>query len=442
MANGKRKRPILTGLSVKRRRSMSSGPSSGRSTVSLSSSNSSGNYRTPVRRVRRTLFGRPRISRGVRSGGKTLNNNSRTSASYKKGRSVRKEARKRSVKVPSKLRKQVRQIIASDDFKGTYMDIIAPSLIRPIDNLQNVTMASSRTVDSYIGLNFDPVTVLNIASELFNQASPNSTMHFGQGGKTNSYNIQSLKINIVDSNVKYIMRNNTTNNLTVKLWDISPKSISTNGSAYLNPVTWINNELARMAPNPALPNNPATGTGVDDQLNKYNPFGVTMSTIGFNPKMLPSFNQFWSMDETIIELEPGKTYIHYLPGPKNKLYDYRKFFQNGSVTINTYQKFCKQTIICVTGDLQGDATGATGRFTDIAAPSGYGLIVEPRTFYKIRLPEQSGFVQQAVPPSAGSSQALTNRRDAFIIKNWTPVQGGAIQRIGDDSEAIDAPATS
>lgn len=436
-AAGKRKRtPLSLHIpAVKRRTSISSGPSSSRSSFSMRSSNSSGRYRTPVRR-------RPgRVTYG-RSRGRKLSaaSNSRATAVYKKGRSVRKEARKRSVKVPSKLRKQVKQVLAADDYKGTYMDIIQPAIVKPIDNLQNVVMASGRKVDGYVGLNFDPCSILNIACELFNNASANATQDFGQAGFANSFNLQSLKINVLDSSIKYIMRNNTTNNLQVKIWDISPKSISTNASAYLDPVAWINAELLRVSPVPVLNTGPSTG--VPDQLNKYNPFSVVVGTIGFNPKMLPSFNQFWSMDEVVIELEPGKTYIHHLPGPKNKLYDYRKFFQNGVVTMNTYQKFCKQTMVCVTGDLQATDTALVGRFTDIAAGSGYGLLIEPRTFVKMRLPEQAGFVTQAGGLLAGSSQALTNRKDAFIIKNWTAAQAGAIQRIGDENEAIDAPATS
>lgn len=441
MSNVRRRRASiqLTGLSVKRRRSMSSGPPSSRSTVSLPSSNSSGRYRTPVR-ARRT--GRVNFSRSRGTKRNEGANNSRAGYSRKKGRSVRKEARKKSVKVPSKLRKQVKQVLASDDFKGVYMDILQPTIIKPIDNLQNVVMASQRRVDGYIGLNFDPISISNMAAELFNNASANPTADFGQGGYTNAFNYQSLKINVVDSSIKYIMRNNTTNNLIVKLWDISPKSISTNGSAYTDPVAWINLELARMTATPSL--NPGPSTGALDQLNKYNPFGVVIQTIGFNPKMLPSFNQFWSMDETVINLEPGKTYVHYLPGPKNKVYDFRKYFQNGSVTVNTYQKFSKQTMICLQGDLQGTATGEVGRYTDIVAGTGYGLLVEPRTYVKMRLPEQAGFVTQVGGLAVGSSQAMTNRRDAFIIKNWTlPVNNvSAIQRIGDENEAIDAPATS
>lgn len=433
--NGKRRYSgPLNWPSIKRRRSISVTPSSRNPFGLRGVSNFKGRRRnagTPRRGgriIRSRSTGRKRSSA----------NNTRTTAIRKRGKSVRKEARKKSVRVPPRLRKQVKQVLASEDLKGTYQEILVPRHIKPLDNLQNVQMANLRFADSFIGLHFDPTTVVNIASQLFNNAGPNAAQDFNPFAVTNLYNMNSLKINVVDSSVKYIMRNNTTNNLTVKIWDISPKSVSTNASLYLSPITWINNECVRYAPANVPP-----GTGLVDELNRYNPFNVNVNTIGFNPKMLPSFNQFYAMDETIIELEPGKTYIHHLPGPKNKLYDYRKFFQNGSVTMNTYQKFCKQTMICVIGDLQGTDTGNVGRFTDIAPiTSGYGLLVEARTFYKLRVPEQTGFIAQAVPPAGGQSQGLTNRRDSFIIKNWTPAQTGTIQRIGDENEAVDAPSTS
>lgn len=432
MANGKRKRPALSldTAPFKRRRSMSSGAPSSRSTVSLPSSNSSGGYRTPIRARRR---GRAPVQPAARRRS-TGGNNNQSGVRFKRGRSVRREARKRSVRVPATLRKQVRAVIAADDYKGTFMDIIQPVVVKPVDNLQNVVMACGRKVDNYIGMAFDPTTVLNIASELFNHSPANASQDFGQAGFGNSYNLNSLKITVIDSSITYHMRNNTTNNLTVKFWDISPKSIVPNDMNHFDPVAWINAELIRMSPTGAI--------GTDGQLNKYNPFGVVMGTIGFNPKMIPSFNQYWSMDETVIEMEPGKSYTHTLPGPKNKVYDYRRYFQAGSVTMNTAQKFTKQTMVCVIGDLQATTTARAGRYTDIIAGSGYGLIIEPRNFYKLRLPEQSGFITQQTPPPVNGSQALTNRRDAFIIKNWTAPQDTAIQRIGDDSEAVGATATS
>lgn len=341
----------------------------------------------------------------------------------KKGRSVKKEARKKLIKVPLKLRKQVKQIMEKSDYVGWFKEKYWNIVYKLGDNVQNVYSLLDRTVNGIPGLLFDPLSVNNAASILFNKRVP------GAASLTNAdadlFNTATLKIKVIDSSVQHLIKNVTGQTINIKLWDISPKSIIP-GPGH-NPVIFLQGELLRLAPTGAA--------GSSTDVSSMNVLGNLVTDIGFSPNMVPAFRQYYSLDETVIRLEPGKEYLHVLKGPSHKLYDYTKFFQNGSITINNAQKFMKQTMICIVGDIQSTTGPAVsvGRFTDTVAADPYGIVVESTMFTKVAMPEQAGFVVPAVPVAAGRSQFLGNRKSAFAIKNWVQTQVGVVVNVDDEN---------
>jgi len=344
-------------------------------------------------------------------------------AGYKKGKAVHKEGRKLAVKVPKLLRKQVKQILEKSDTVGWYKSIASVALLKPSDNLQTVS-AVGRTVDTIQGVCFDPSSVRDAASILFNK-------FVGYGANVVSTNpgqflMDTLQIKVLEQNVVHRFRNNTVRTMTLKLWDWSPKTIQ--NTSGINPITFLTNELTRLTPSGAA--------GATTEQSNYNVVGVKVDMIGFNPKMVPSFNQYYTLDETVVTLEAGKEYIHKLEGPNHKMYDYKKFFSNGS-TVSNQQKFTKGTMVAFYLDLSSTDTAPItfGRYTEIAAVSAFGLLVESTYYTKIAMPEQAGFVfPTAAVLLPGNTQQLGMRKSAFAMINFTGAQGaGTVQYIDDEN---------
>lgn len=339
------------------------------------------------------------------------NSNVVQKAGYKRGRKVHKEGRKKKVKVSGALRKKIHAVIDKQDCIGWYKEILPVQTIKPVDNLQQITAVNFSTSDGISGLYFDPGTVLQVASTLYNQFVPASANK--STANSGLFNPGSFKVRVLEQNVVHYFKNNTARTITLKVWDWSPKV--TFVGAGQDPVSYLSTELARLAP---------TGpAGSGGNVGNVNVLSMLPSTIGFTPKMIPGFSNLYTMDETIVKLEAGKEYYHKLKGPNDKLYDYAKYFQTGSSFISNQQKFVKGTIVAMYTDTTSSSLGAAGRFTDIVAGDPYAVLVETTAFTKIALPEQAGFVTPAVAPAAGAPQFLGNRKSAFAIKNWAVVQG-------------------
>lgn len=356
-------------------------------------------------------------------------NNVVAGPSRKRGRKVHKEGRKKGVKVPRLLRKQVKSILEKQDYIGWYKEIITNQVQKPIDNLQSVFHACLRTCDAIPGIFFDPVSVRNAASILWNKFVPVNQNNVGT--TAGQFQMDTLQIKVLEQNVIHRMKNNTARNMTLKIWDWSPKT--TLQFQGFDPIPYLTAELLRLSPSGA--------PGSITEVSNYNVLGVTVGTIGFNPKMVPAFNQYYSLDETIVNLEPGKEYNHKLSGPNHKMYDYKKFFMNGAAQICNSQKFIKGTMVCMILDLDTTTLQTTGRTTDIVAADPFGLLLETTCFYKIAMPEQAGFIvpDAATGFTAGQSKSLGNRKSAFAIKNWASAQAGIITSIEDENPQ--APTT-
>jgi len=338
-------------------------------------------------------------------------------ANKKKGKSVHKEGYKKPVKVPKKLRKQVKQILTTKGPVGTFLDI-KYFKITPEDS-QVITMLGN-TTENHPNL-FDPCWIQYTASLLFNSATVTLNPVIGTG---TYFSPRTLRVEVIKQSVTYRCLNNTARTLTLKFWDISPKS--RNFGNGFNPLTFWENLFAQEAAN--APTNP-------------NVFAISTKTLYAHPKLSAAFRNLYSLDETIVNLEAGKEYVHKLKGPNMKLYDFQKFWSGSSPTAGVFdnqQKFVKHTMLCVYNDLGNTTLNTPGRFTDMVTATPYGLIVEQTTHTKICMPEQTGFTWPSPTPTTGT-QTLNRRQAVYAIQNWAGAQSGAVTKIEDENPQ--APTT-
>jgi len=333
--------------------------------------------------------------------------------SIRRGRKVAREGVKKMLKVPLKLRKQIKQVTATKGLTGWIKEIFPAECADLVDNLQNVVYGTSRTSDTYESMFFGPGDILRGASILWNKYLP--TSQHASSGSAGMFLRPSLVVDVVKQHVTYRLKSNIARTVEVKIWDISPKGAILDST--WDTLSWWTTELARLSPTGAA--------GTTGDVAAYNVWSCLVGTIGFHPKLLPSFNELFTLDEKIITLEAGKEYYHKVVGPNNKRYDFKKYYNDASAFMN-FQKFCKQTFFCFTLDLNNSTTNVPGRTTDTVAGDPYGIIIESTLFTKLTMPEQTGFVVPTPPFTTGQSQYMSQRRNCFALKNWAAAQTGDV----------------
>lgn len=382
--------------------------------------------RTSSRGSRSMSISRSRSRVSFSGNGISGSNNVVAKAGRKRGRAVKKEGRKKPVRVGKLFRKKVNAVFTSKGPNGHFQEIIMDETFKPRDNLQESAVLCARVFDGVSGWAFTPTYISYVNALLYNKGNfptapfDNVTINNTLGFEPN------MQIHVKEQYYINRLKNNTARTMTVKLWDVSPKNVQ---EAIYSTLEFIDNETSRTARFGA--------PGVASQGANENPLNVDRFVIGFNPKMLSSFRKNYTLDETIITLEPGKEYIHKVKGPNDKMYKYNSFFKNG--TYRNVQKFCKQTIVAFYLDLTNTGLSTEGRFTDITEISPFGLLCETTTYTTIKCPDQTGFQNKSVVV-VGDIQPLTQRGYTFGIKNWANVaQAGTIFDIEDENPQ--APTT-
>jgi len=344
----------------------------------------------------------------------------------RKGKAVKKEGRKKPVKVGKEFRKKVKAVLTSRGPIGKHREIVLQSIVKPVDNKQVQAIISPRSFDGVAGWQFSPTYIAYCYSLLYNKgaypASPYDNINHDAilGYEPN------MEIHVKEQFYVVRMKNNSARTYTIKLWDISPKSVQ---QLSYNTLQYMEAELTRTAPSGA--------PGTNNQEGRENPQNVSRTTIGFKPTMITSFNKNFALDETIITLEPGKEYTHKVMGPKDKIYKYNGYYVNG--IYRNGQKFVKQTIINLYTDLVGTSLGLNGRFTDIVSADPFGVICETTHYTTIKCPDQTGF-QNPNPVVFGTVQNLTQVGYCYAIKNWGDIeQSGTVIDVEDENPQ--APAT-
>lgn len=345
-------------------------------------------------------------------------------ASRKRGRSVKKEAIKKKVKVSKKFKKKVAEALEGERGTGYLVERTVSNIQIPVDNKQAVFQPyGGRTIDGVSYPFFNPSHVNYVASVLWKKKVQSlSTGSFDP----DMFYIKNLKIEVCSQYYIHKLKNNTARTMEIRIYDVSPKMTQEINSSNVNFYTALDHWIQAFAIG-----SPSGGAGTITQTSNENPGNTQYNTIGAKPSESLTFRSQYSCDETIIKLEPGKEYYHKVQGPSNYTYDYNKFWKQDN--FRPIQKFCKTSLICFNTDLTATDLSNVGRYTDILPNQGFGLLCETEVYTKVRCPNKSGFVTPAGALGAGVVQELGQTGYCFIRKNWYGEQGGAIQMVTDEN---------
>lgn len=367
-------------------------------------------------------------ARGAIRNFKTDGSNLVAQASLKKGKKVHKEGRKKVVKVSKKLRKAIKSVMKQTGPIGIVKEV-APvaNMFYLTDNTQRWELCTQMVTEGVAGWAFTPTYIAQLYDILWMKGSYGATFatdrtYAGLGnGRPN------MKIHVKEQYYIVKIKNVSARNIAICLMDISPKNVQ---ELSYDTLQYITGELSRTSRSGAA--------GTPGQEANENPLSCVKEILGFSPKLISSFRNNYSMDETFVTLEPGKEYYHKVKGPNDKLYNYNSFFKNG--TYRNIQKFVKQTVIRYWPDLVSTSLGLQpGRYTDQSAAQPYGLSVEVEYFTKLKMPDQTGFQTPAAALPAGTVQTLGQRGYAWMIRSWyDAAQSGGIIDIEDENPQAQA----
>lgn len=380
-----------------------------------------------VRTPRRVLFGRRKVA--FRSGGTTV-----AQSAVKVTGTVAKTGKKRKVKVSKMLRKKIKAVLATKGPTGFVMETIPRQVMYVNDNAQTIFRASDLQCNSKYNWGFTPTHFYQHAAVLWaKQSWPAYRQDNRDLGLMNQYS-PNTRIEVVNSYYVVKLKNNSGRVITVKLWDFQPKSVWENAAnADIN--TFVTNELVRTQYN--------TSSDANNQRGAENPTSMNQYAIGFRPNMLTSVRALFKMQETIINLEPGKEYYHKVQGPQNFMLNFQKFYQDGNL-YNPIQKFCKATLIALYTDLAVDTLGLqSGRWTEMSPEQPYGVACETEYYTKLKCPDQTGWINHKTDSTFADSAVINNTAKgyAFAIKNWYTTQSGVTIHRDDNNPIENASST-
>lgn len=377
-------------------------------------------------------------------------------ASMKRQTKKVKLARRKKVRVPKKLRKQVNQILTGKELTGKFVTIrqgtigvafpkksagpvtvptysilgtigVSPAIFQLVGQ-GNINSYSSwfMPIKQQAGTNsvelstffdpsgaftyFHPAKIMDAASCMWNRKIPNDVSWLTQDGniqtRANTSNgavgdtnrVSNVRFHIVNSYVEFELKNNSQRELQVRILGCAPKHKILNNYP-LN--TWI-------------------GAVAEDQSENGAIAGVDPNTPALNPRDLPYFNGQYKTDITVIKIRPGETCKHSVQGPRNVVFDTSKYLVNN---LDGEQYNMKNTYSCifqVLPDMQVDQSVLwPGRFHSVDTGDDLKvrmpLSIETHETFILKCPETAGFIERAVV--AGSAQPLNLKRRITMINN-------------------------
>lgn len=305
-------------------------------------------------------------------------------AKHKKGMSIKK---KKYVKVPSKLKAQVKQVIAGEKpkgfFKETHQGLID---IDPTSNLFGYGIAQTAPVDLNFTVNkqwvfgttsnafwnfchwtfneiLDAAAVLfyNKINKLHNTPfETNDEVNFIQNYEarhtdwpvpylnTIANGLLDTPFTVCNSNITYEFLNNTHHYYEVEILKCSPKKLKAEQSSTIPAIYDWNNALLYenqgqdlTTANVVYPGG-VERIGIAGQNNRAaanllctNQFGHSINEFGLSPTQSPMWNSEWKAGSVKFTLEPGQRYKLYCQGPKNVKFDAKKWTLNRQPGVTT-----------------------------------------------------------------------------------------------------------
>jgi len=368
----------------------------------------------------------------------------------------------KTVKVPGRLRKQIKQVIASQAARGTYVTIKSgfvgnitgtTALINTIngDDMAKTLPAvyygqstnglpgrtffnqlckfstNATTIVSQTGMNyFTPAKILDAASTLFNRKGPTDPYTLtGNLSTLSTTGVPSntagkLLIDLRNSYVQFTIKNVSNRVISMDIWECTPTLKFVNDNA-LNNMKIQTETMAQGSSNEAnfqyIFNGANAGdTAMFDQ--NLDIFEISKKYLGLK----------FSWKKRSMVLAPDETCIHSITGPKGVL-DFSKLLTTtanaggtASSTIQQIDVLMKNWSVSVVMSVAGDlvlptATSGGGRMRYAAFPDRLSapVAVEVKESYTVVVPEVAGFINS--DPDAGQTQQLNLRKHKYTVWN-------------------------
>lgn len=223
-----------------------------------------------------------------------------------------------------------------------------------------------------------------------------------------------FKVHIINSYVKYEMKNNSQRCMYVNFYNCVPKQNYPDAA----PFDTLYGGLAAEADSPTEIKRIHYTFGHGGNID------FLMNSPLLKPNMVDKFNSVYKYEKMEMAIAPGETCVHYIQGPKNVDYDFGKMFNGGDSKIGFLTKHSVAVLIEVKPDIVHASAGVpivgvgTGRFIFPTT----GVILDPLGLeitdcYKMSMPEASGFYEHALV--ANGIQPLNLRKPSLAFGDFT-----------------------
>jgi len=431
-------------------------------------------------------------------------------ASMKKSGKIKNVKKGKTVKVSKSLRAKVKEVMSDACYSGSYhattlgtigtamvdADLLSnavynqdpanfaganANVIRGVPRYQDSRTATWTywaglnerdlgTVQTYDHMmeHFSPLQFLDAASKLWNckYGTSNSWYTHSDGniqlnvvrssGENNNVTavkapavVGDLKLKIVNSYVKYSLRNTSARQMTVEFYHCTPKLKFPGTNALTDLWNACNAELLGVDGDGLTPTtNPKLSLFQthDSTSGSAGSVAALLGQTTFDPKDSVQFRSRWNYQKVTLIIGPGETCEHSIQGPKNCVLDFSKIVQQ---TINstpattaryipcwvkgfTTSVFCRVLPSMVTSsDLgspgsklqyNGAGTWDTSEGADLKnAKVCLPIAVKMDYDYHLKCPEQAGYLAAAV--AAGSARYLNLKRRSIRYDNYSQDPG-------------------
>lgn len=280
---------------------------------------------------------------------------------------------------------------------------------------------------------FTPLKVLDAASVLWNnkamardytlqtgnfKINTNKATGVPVGGAPAAPLAQGQKIHVINSWVKFEIKNVSQRSLEFNIYNCVPKVAAPDRLPFDTFIEGLNVFI-----------DTAAGSNQFKVLNDN--LDLAVGDPNFAPSLVDPFNSTYKYTKMDHVLAPGETCVHYVSGPKNVWYDFSKMYesavdQGGKLNKHSVGVFVsiKPDLVFATVGVNGSASGSgAGRFwPSNATPATFQntdldpLAVEVTEVFKLSMPDDTGFYQQAV--TAGAAKSLNLRRPYKAFANF------------------------
>lgn len=382
-----------------------------------------------------------------------------------KNKKAVKVKRVRKVKVSKALRAKITKVIDKQPnaIYGTREDIFMAGKMYALTNQQ--TLFNGCGVQLY---NNDALTVSNgwhftvpMFYDVCNVLFGTKTITFApmvdqyKVGQATQFNAKNTKFEVMNSYSTYLFKNNSQHLVTIKLIIGVPKQKGSNcewtrgfdsqnaeGATFTNLEAINDIETVWRA---GITTDVNTGyllggfsPGYGNVANAPTVKAPAPEEIDRDPNQCQALKNQYKLETITLMLQPGQEVMHKIQGPQKQVIDFTKLYKNN--LLQNIQKYSRNVLGIMynspnaagTVDVNGVITAAVGgRYGDFVdnQQAGFVVHVERRDHYKIRMPEQTGFVLESAV--VGSHQTLNKRfkKTQYNVLNKAKPDIGAFQVI-------------